>query len=410
MPRFLKKDWIIAFSEAMDPISEAPRQYNVWAAISVIGAVLKKKVYFPYGTYTIYPNQYVVLIGPPGVGKGTALHSAYAFPEALKLVNTFEDRLTAEKIVKRLADGNNSTFNLINGVMVGSKDSSTILKIPELSILISASNWMLDLLCACWDQGKFSYDTKNNGTATVDNLCVSLIGGCVPDFIRKVNKDSNITVSSGFSARSIFVYAEEPSKKLAWPKSLDSSPLGQETKKKLLNDLLHISNLSGEMYISPDAEQVFKDWYEGKLVLNAQDSDIIQYFKSRMKVHIIKAAMIFTCSESDSRIISKTDMLKAISAVTSVQKSLDKAFRGVGNSEYAEPMAKIQAFMEKQHAATEKEIFIYVSKDMSYMTMEIALKNLITIGFLRQETRGTTEVFILAKSIKANPIQGVKIP
>src|SRR4249919_3765535 len=105
MPRLLTKNWVVAHSEEIDPISEAPKQFNVWAAISVVAATLKNHVYIKYGTYTIYPNSYIILTGPPGVGKGSAIHPPWEHPKKLNLVNVISDRITAPKIIERLASG-----------------------------------------------------------------------------------------------------------------------------------------------------------------------------------------------------------------------------------------------------------------------------------------------------------------
>ena len=78
-PRKLSMNWISSYAAALDPITEAPSAYVIWSAISVISAVLKKKVWVRRGTYKVYPNQYIVLVGPPGVGKGTAIHPAHSF-------------------------------------------------------------------------------------------------------------------------------------------------------------------------------------------------------------------------------------------------------------------------------------------------------------------------------------------
>ena len=100
LKRVLSKNWILSYNEAVNQISEAPSHYNIWAAISVVSAVLKDHVYFSRGIYTINPNQYIILVGPPGVGKGTAIHPAFAFPLKLKLINMLTDRVTAPKIIE----------------------------------------------------------------------------------------------------------------------------------------------------------------------------------------------------------------------------------------------------------------------------------------------------------------------
>ena len=68
----LVPDWIESYLEATDN-TEPPILYRTWTAVSVIAAVLQRKVFLEWHT-RIFPNMYIVLVGPPGrCRKGTAM-------------------------------------------------------------------------------------------------------------------------------------------------------------------------------------------------------------------------------------------------------------------------------------------------------------------------------------------------
>jgi Protein of unknown function (DUF3987) len=408
MPRKLKENWIIAYGEAIDPVSEAPNQFNLWAAISVIGAVLKKRVYIPRGTYNIYPNQYIVFVGPPGVGKGTALNAAYKFAEHLKLINVIADRVTAPQILVRLSTQINSTASMqSNGQLgVNQADPTAVLKIPELSTLLQASDWMNTLLCDLWDRGEYSYDTKNSGSAVIQTgMCVSLMGACVLDYIRKLTKDTNASVSSGFTARTVFVYGEEQSKKITWPDTFDIVHSKLPIITDLLTDLIHISSLQGMFNVTKEAKDYFDKWYLN-LKTDVNDSIVMQYFKTRMHVHVLKLAMIFSCASSDDLIIKETDMILAITSIRYIQRNIDKIFRSVGASELAEAIALVQHCLERipGHGATFDQLYTFLYKEMTTYILGEAINSLLRIGYIRSDevTQGnkTIVVFQLMKSPK----------
>ena len=75
MPRNFD-DWIenyLRYSQNSEP----PKQYHVWSAISCIASCLQRKVWLNWGQFeTIYPNFYVILVGPPAGRKGTAMKIA----------------------------------------------------------------------------------------------------------------------------------------------------------------------------------------------------------------------------------------------------------------------------------------------------------------------------------------------
>src|SRR5271163_1961074 len=127
MPRKLS-NWIVSYSEGIDEFTEAPSAYCIWAAIAVVGAVLKKHVWRKRGVYTIYPNQYIVLTGPPGIGKGEAIHPVFNIAKDLKLINLISDRVTAPKIIDRMAKGFAGIPKVAttNGVITLSTDSSAV--------------------------------------------------------------------------------------------------------------------------------------------------------------------------------------------------------------------------------------------------------------------------------------------
>jgi len=404
MARLLSKNWIVAHSEEVDPISEAPKQFNVWAAISVVAATLKNHVYVKYGTFTIYPNSYIILTGPPGVGKGTAIHPVWAYPKKLNLVNVISDRITAPKIIERLASGfagqvqihptSNGNGLHSPGPITMAKDGSATLIATELSTLLSSSDWMMTFLCDAWDRGEYYYDTKNSGSSTVKDMCCSLIGACVPDYIRKINKTATSDINAGFTARAIFVYAEEKSKNLLWPVSTEGTPRGIEMDHKFSEDLKQISQLKGEMTFDDSARLEFRKFKQSSyLKPHESDTDVILHFKSRMHVHVLKLATVFSCASRDSLVVTYEDMASAILCLRDVMKNLDRAFRGLGDSELAESTARVQTFIEHKGITTRNEILSGCHRYVTGENLDRILALLVNIQFCTGRSQGGKYIY-----------------
>lgn len=379
----------------MDPISEAPNAYIIWSAISVISAVLKKKVWIDRGTYLVYPNQYIVLVGPPGVGKGSAIHPAHAFIKDYKpeLSNYLSDRVTAPKIIEKLANGFQSQ-SVVNGAIVVSKESTAVLMALELSTFLGASDWMTSFLCDTWDRNEFEYDTKNKGSSHIKDMCVSLIGACVPDFIRRINGHANASdaINGGFTARTIFVFANEKSKDLPWPMALRNTTGGAEIIQKLREDLLSIAQLRGEFKLNNEAYHEWITFYKS-IKVKDEDSDVIRHFKARQNVHVLKVAMCLSAATNDSLEIDRWCLNTAIALVQGVLNTLDITFRGVGESSLSEATAKIQNYIERKGSTTRRELIRDNHRHATIEDIDRILNTLCQIGIVSGHTRGNQQFY-----------------
>ena len=389
----------------MSPITEAPDAYVIWSAISVISAVLKKKVWIDRGPYLIYPNQYIVLVGPPGVGKGTAVHPAHAFIKDYKpsLSNYLSDRVTAPKIIETL-DAGFQTQQIQNGSIVVTKEATAIIMAMELSTFLGSSDWMTSFLCQTWDQNEFEYGTKNKGSNVIKDMCISLIGACVPDFIRRINGHANSSdaINGGFTARTIFVFANEKSKDLPWPMALRNTTNGPDTIQKLRDDLVSIAALRGEFKMAPDARHEWDVFYKS-IKHKDEDSDVIRHFKSRQNVHVLKVAMCLSAATNESLTIDRWCLSTAIALVNGVLNTLDITFRGVGESSLSEATAKIQTYIERKGSASRRELVRDNHRHCTVEDLDRILNILCQIGIVRAYTKGGIQYYDHTKTGKVNP-------
>ena len=98
------KDWLDAYLKFCEN-SEPPQSYHLWTGMGVLAGTLQRRVYMHWGRSTIYPNLYIVLVGPSGrAKKGTAFEYGKPF---LKRVGAYviEGAITREKLIRRLGEG-----------------------------------------------------------------------------------------------------------------------------------------------------------------------------------------------------------------------------------------------------------------------------------------------------------------
>jgi energy-coupling factor transporter ATP-binding protein EcfA2 len=399
MSRVLKKSWHEVFFECHSPHSDAPDNFLTWGALSLIGAALKNNVYFEIGTYTLYPNQFIVFVAPPGVGKGSVMDMLEKIIADCKPhipVNTLSDRITAEKILERIGDGWQSPPKFSAGqIVIGAVDHNCLMFSTELRVLLGASDWMLEFLEEAWSKKTYEYQTKNKGSVFIDNMCCSLLAASVPDFLRNVNREAHMVITGGFSSRCLFIYAENPSKDLPFPEPLKKNKTSKDLYDKLIIDLQNISHLKGEFKVDTGARIMFEDFLKrNRLAAAADDSEAIANFRARMKAHLLKLAMAFSVSRSDDLIINTIDMANSIAEIRGVITNLNKLFRGAGEGMDAATTARVQDFIEKVGMTSKHEILKALHRHLnSQEHLDRILWILVAIGFVKQVSQGKKEYY-----------------
>lgn len=392
----LQEPWLEAYLKYVSE-TEAPEAYRYWAGVSAISTTLKRNIKIQRGFIDVFANQYICLVGPPGVGKGTAMNPAVELVREANVAHYMEDRVTAERATELLAAGFPYTRpNPNGGVNMGTDHCATAVA-PELSIFLGASEWMLQFLCTLWDKNKFTYDTKKGKTTVIDNLSFGLLGACTPDYIRKINKDVYAAVAGGFTSRTIFVFASKKGKTIAWP-----DPNISGLKDPLIHDLRLISQLQGDMKFSNHAKDMFIDFYKNNDVgVDDFETEVLANFRARMWSHVMKHAMVLSVSERDDLEIHETQMTRAIDEVTKVFTSLDVTFRGVGESDLAENIDRIMKFIEGKGVCTRSAIMRANFRHITDEDLTRVLYTLCSIGFCTEFTSGSSMTYKHNKNFKA---------
>ena len=404
MSRLLKKYFHECMLDAVRPHTESPDNFIAWSCFSVIGAVMKRKFFINDGLYTIYPNQYIILVSPPGIGKGTAINFVWHLiregPPGM--ANYIPDRVTAPKIIERIANGWNGAPRAVGQqLVVGPRDHSATIFSTELSQLLGASEQMLDFLCEAWDRGEYDYDTKNSGSAFIKGMCTSLIGATVPDHLRNIDKNRNMSIKGGFTSRCLFIYEETASRFILHPPPLKSNATSVKILDDIKNDISHIAQLpDGEFRYTALAQIHFDKYISAtRAVASANsDSEVVQHFKARIRVHILKLAMVLSMSRNDSRVIDDCDMLNAIAYVDKSLQTLEKVFRGSGDSDLAVATGHVQNYVDKVGAASRKEMLKTLYRHMSADTLDRVLYTLTEIGYFQTVTSGSVQMYRIFQS------------
>lgn len=335
----LLKDWLDSFLEYTEN-SEPPRSFRLWTGISVVAAVLQRKCHLPFGGNDAYPNLYIVLVGPPGSRKGTAMGYGYDLLNDLG-IKLAAEATTREALIRSLRRSTTSSLDANGNLLMHS--SLTVFS-QELTVFLGYSNIQLMTdLCDWYDcRKRWTYDTKNMGTDEILGVWVNIEGATTPDLLQTtMPKDA---VGAGLGSRIIFVY--EPRKaKVVHYENLKQTKRELDLARELLVDLEQIYMMAGSFQTTQPFLDLMHEWREEHEAHPPFDDARLIYYNERRPMTVLKLSMIMNASRSEHMILDEEDLVKAVKILEMAEKKMPKAFSGVGKTRLVDVLTKIWSYI-----------------------------------------------------------------
>lgn len=312
--------------------TEAHKTFHVWCALFAISSLISRRVWIHQGHFILYPNMYIVLVGPAGSRKTTAMAACKGilrcFPEDVPLC---AEAITKEALVKDLV-ANQRAFELEGKPY---PYSPITVCVSELSQFMgTGADRMADFLTAIYDEDRYEYKVKNapeggSKRDVVDGPFMNLLAGTVPSWITTYLKGNIIT--SGFARRTMFVYEFADSEPIPFP---EVSDFALSEKMKCVEWGRQLLKVKGEFKWEPDAREWYGDWYinhRKNLNRSVQDPNSTGYFESKHAM-LLKVAMLVALSESIELKLTKQCLQAALAMLELSEKNLSRVFDGVGRN------------------------------------------------------------------------------
>ena len=292
--------WLGKYMEFTQGLQACAR-FRFFSAACVLGSIVNNKVYLQRGDEgllpRLFPNPWIILLGPPGQGNKTStINQAVDIAvEASVTLKVLSDKLTPESLVKALSDVQTTVkISDAEKITIPRLDAVGLIKAPEASVLFGKQQYnvgMVSLITDLYDYRKeWSSETIMRGRNVLRNICLSIIAGSTPDWLRSMFPQDAFT--GGFVSR--FILVEMPPtylKRIGWPKSPDS--VGR---KDLISDLAGMESLKGEMLWGDGCRGKYIASYEN---LRPTGDKQIDAYKGRYVEHVLKLGMVLAVSEKN---------------------------------------------------------------------------------------------------------------
>lgn len=367
----LLPNWLTAYL-AYTAESESPEEYHLWTGISVIAGVLSRHVFFDMGYFLLYPNMFVVLVGPPGrCKKSTAMRIGRDIMKSVPSVKFTADSTTREKLI----------INLSQALKDGS--SAMTAHSTEFATMLTSSGMdMVVFLTDIFDcPPVWEHDTKSGGKNTIKAPFLNLLGATTPDWISRAMPLDTIGV--GLTSRIVFIHHDTPREADPIPKLTDAQ---KALAQLLIGDLIAVSTLSGEFRLSDEADGHYRTWYRARLSNPNPSGDprLAGYFE-RKPMHLLKLSIIIAAAKRDGLIIEEDDMTEAMEILERIESRMTRVFIGVGkNPLHADKEAVLTAIIETG-GMSNGELLAMFNYSLRKDELAEVLETLMMIGAIRLE-------------------------
>lgn len=305
----------------------SPAIFRLWSAIFTISAAVERKVWIETTKGHWYPNQYILLVGPAGIGKTLCTKTAR---ELLNGIRSETDIIhLAPKSVTRagLADALVKAERAIVRPMdkITTVRFNSLIAIPgEFGVFLpSWDNEFMSTLTDIWDNEPYSESKRSQKIEiNIPNAQLNLLSADTPAHLSRILPDG--AWEEGFMSRTLLAYSNEQ----IYIDILRKSASNENLKEDLLNDLKQIYKLYGEFTFTNEAIDAFSNWdRDGRHP--RPDHPKLQSYNVRRASHVLKLCMVASLSSDNEMIITLEHFERAKGWLEELEKSLPEIFKSL---------------------------------------------------------------------------------
>jgi len=385
-------NWLDSFERVFQN-TEPPEKYVFWVGVGVIGGALQRNAWFDEVTFRLFPNHYIVLVGPPAVKKTTAIY--YGVDRLKKLegsvegINIGPSSVTWQNAVDLMEEIQTPSAEETARTGVALRDACPLIfPAGELGTLIDFEQRdAIDFFTNAWDSpDTFLKSTRIMGKQNINGPTPTIMAGTTPQWVKDNVRGS--TRGGGFISRCIMPYANRPRRTIAYP-SEHIKHDHDAILSSLEHDLAIMATLRGRFTMEKDARDFGRSWHEAtadasfkKYIFDDSDN-----WANRRFAHVHKLAMVLSASERDDLVITLRHMEQAVYHVDQVHKDFNSVFALMDQRPETKPMRDIAAFLqEKQNIAVTELI------------------NHFRMKYTKREITEVLDMLILGNNVRKQPV------
>lgn len=301
---------------------EVPPNYHIGSAIATLASIMGRRVWVDWGRYRFYPNIYIVMLGPPGNGKTSALSVAKGIIRELANVPFSAEAQTKESLCKEMPDY--EVAFRYEGNMV--TQTPLAIFVTELSHFLGpASGHMIDFLTTVYDQDVYDTKTKGKGNDLIIGPCITMLACTTPAWITTYLKSD--IISGGFTRRAVFINEFEGTNRIPFPEYTKEQ---LDARARIIAAARKLQEIVGPFQFTPAGREWLAEWYTGHA---RPENDKTRWYYRTKHVQLLKIAMMIACSEGAHPYMDTMHLRAALGILEKFETNLATVFVGMGRNE-----------------------------------------------------------------------------
>lgn len=305
----------------------SPSIYRKWTAIFLISAMIERKGWLTTVKGRWFPNQYVLLVGPAGVGKSLCTRLANDLIEEVRSadiqVHLAPTSVTKASLIDRLAEAERRIIRPTETPAITSFNSLIIVP-NEFGVFLPA--WeaeFMNTLTDLWDCGRYAESRRTGNTRIeIPNTQLNLLSATTPAQLNNLLPEG--AWEQGFMSRVLMVYSGESQ----YTDLFAELDLDGELYKKLVEDLKDIHAMFGEFSVSEEAKEAINEWALAGGPPIPDHPKLVSY-RTRRAAHLLKLMLVASASCDSDRIITLDHFAEALDWLIELESFMPDVFKSL---------------------------------------------------------------------------------
>ena len=329
----------------------SPVIYSKWSAIFTIAAVVERKVWIETLKGTLYPNQYIILVGPAGIGKSVCTNASFDLinqsRSPTQILHLAPTSVTKASLIDSLHAAER------NVLKIGGMDRfNSLIIIPnELGVFMPAwdgefMNTMTDL----WDNKRYAETRRTkNISIEIPNPQLNMLSATTTSYLTTLLPEG--AWESGFMSRTLLAYSGE----VIYTDIFGEATNNTDLWKSLVHDVREIYKLYGKLSVADDTIEALNAWARSGGAPSPDHPRLASYV-TRRAAHLLKLCIIASIASSDEMIITLDHFVEALDWLTELEKFIPDIFKSMKSGGDQQAMEELWHFIYQEFMRNKKPV------------------------------------------------------